>query len=64
MITVFSLMSARGALISKLEAVVLIERRLLKEGGSCSKARKNVHMEFQNFVIVSLQITVNTTIFS
>ena len=64
MITVFSLMSARGALISKLEAVVLIERRLLKEGSSCSKARKNVHMEFQNFVIVSLQITVNTTIFS
>ena len=59
MITVFSLISARGAFISKLEGVVLSERRRLKEGGSCSKSRINVHMEFQNFVIISLQITVN-----
>lgn len=58
----FPIISAPDAyLFSKREAAVLIRRRRLKEVGACSKVRKNenVHMEFQNFAIVSFQITVN-----
>ena len=38
---------------------VLIGRRRLKVVGAYSKVKKNAHMEFQYYAILSFQITVN-----
>ena len=58
--TVFLLITAQGAyFISKLWGPAIVRKRHLNERGIYLKVRRVIYLKFENFVIISFQITVN-----